>query len=43
MYIAYLNDLEKRWEDILEEYRSVSNTEKYFEKDLYVGKTQMSK
>jgi len=37
MYIAYLNDLEKRWGDILEEYRSVSNTEKYFEKDLYVG------
>jgi beta-hydroxylase len=37
MYIAYLNDLEERWEDILEEYRSVSNTEKYFEKDLYVG------
>jgi len=37
MLTAQLNDLEENWGDILEEYRSIKNTEKYFERDLYVG------
>jgi len=32
-----LINLENHWEDILREYKSVRNTQKYFEKDLYSG------
>ena len=35
--MSYVTELEEHWGDILQEYYSVKNTEKYFEKDLYVG------
>jgi len=35
--ISLLENLEEHWEDILEEYHSVKNTERYFENDLYIG------
>jgi beta-hydroxylase len=35
--IDQIRKLEENWETVLEEYNSIKNTEKYFERDLYVG------